>query len=208
MPLEDTELELVRQAAAGDRAALSQLLLIHYDGLERHIRARISDDLKRLLLADDILQQVFVRAAQSIGSYQPRHAGAFRAWLKTIADNLIKNAEKHRHRERRASGRAVSSGPLDSSGSWAAIVDRVPGDATSPSVSGQRHENVRRIRAALAALPMEQRDVLERYYLREESLEQIAEALGATKDSIRGICYRGRKSLRALLGEPSLYFSG
>ena len=101
MPLEDTELELVRQAAAGDRAALSQLLLIHYDGLERHIRARISDDLKRLLLADDILQQVFVRAAQSIGSYQPRHAGAFRAWLKTIADNLIKDAEKHRHRERR-----------------------------------------------------------------------------------------------------------
>ena len=51
--------------------------------------------------ADDVLQQTFVRAAQAIGTFEPRHADAFRGWLRTIADNLVRDAEKRRRRERR-----------------------------------------------------------------------------------------------------------
>jgi RNA polymerase sigma factor (sigma-70 family) len=202
------ESELLCQAVAGDRTALSELLLVHYDGLRQHIGRRISGDLQRLILADDVLHQTFVRAAGGIRSFQPRHERAFRAWLKTIADNLIKDAEKRRRRERRAADQQVPLPSPSGGNSWAALVERIGGDATTPSVAGQRNENVRRLRAALASLPAEQREVLERYCLHDQSLDQIAEALGATKDSIRGICYRAKKNLRALMGRSSLYFSG
>jgi RNA polymerase sigma-70 factor, ECF subfamily len=208
MSLGCSESDLLRRAVAGDRDCLSQLLLIHYDDLRRHIARRISGDLERLILADDILHQTFVRAAQAIGKFQPRQPGTLRAWLATIAENLIKDAEKRRRRERRAPAEEMPRGRPNGDSSRVALVERLAGDNTTPSAGGRRRENAARVRAALAGLPAEQREVLERYYLHEQSLEQIAQALGATKDSIRGLCYRGRKNLRAIMGGSSLYFSG
>ena len=201
------ESDLLRQVAAGDHAALSGLLLVHYDSLRRHIDRRIAGDLQGSATADDILHQTVVRAAQGIRGYQARGVRAFRAWLKTIADNLIKDAQRRRRRERRAAEQGGPFAPRGAGSSWGALAERIVGDATTPSVAGQRNENIRRLRAALACLPPDQRDILERYYLRDQSLEEIAEALGATKDSIRGICYRARKKLRELMGRSSLYFS-
>ncbi|NUQ66305.1 MAG: sigma-70 family RNA polymerase sigma factor [Pirellulales bacterium] len=201
------ESDLLPQAVEGDRAALAQLLLLHYDGLQRHIASRISGDLGRLVLADDILHQTFVRAAQAIGRYQPRHEGAFFAWLATIADNLIRDAEKRRRRERRAVDADQSQPPGQSSG-WAALVERIAGDDSTPSARGQRRESARRVRSALAALPDDQREIVERYYLKGQSLDEVARAMGCTKGAVRASCYRARKRLRELMGRSSLYFSG
>lgn len=201
------ESDLLRQVAAGDRAALSELLLVHYDSLRRHIDRRIDGDLQGIVTSDDILHQTVVRAAQGIRSYEARGERAFLAWLKTIADNLLKDAHKRRRRERRAAEPTTMPVSHGAGSSWAALVERIIGDATTPSVVGQRQENVGRIRAALACLPTDQRDVLERHYLQDQSLDQIATALGVTKDSIRGLCYRAKKNLRALMGRCSLYFS-
>jgi RNA polymerase sigma-70 factor, ECF subfamily len=202
------ESDLVRLAVAGDRAALSELLLAHYDGLRRHIAARVSGESERWIVADDVLHQTLVRAAQAIRTYQPRHEGAFRAWLRTIAENLVRDAQKRRRRERLApDGDGPPRSPAASS-SWAALVERIAGNGSTPSIGGQRRENARRLRTALASLPDQQREVVERYYLENQSMEQIAESLGVTKDSIRGLCYRAKKNLRALMGRSSLYFSG
>ena len=51
------------------------------------------------------------------------------------------------------------------------------------------------------------RQVIERHYLLDQSLEEIAEALGGTKGSVRAMCYRARKRLRELMGRSSMYFS-
>ena len=208
MSTDDAESDLLRRAATGDRGSLSQLLLIHYDGLKRHLAGRISSDLQRLIRADDILHQTLVRAAQAIGSFQTQPAGSFRAWLKTIAENLIKDAEKRQRRERRAANPARPAGSPDEYGSWVALVEKLAGDSTSPSGRIQRRESVRCLQAALASLPEDQREVIQRHYLQDESFEEIAQALGRTKDAIRGTCFRARKNLRALLGRSSLYFSG
>jgi RNA polymerase sigma-70 factor (ECF subfamily) len=204
MSLERSESDLIRQAVGGDRAALSHLLLMHHAGLHRHVARRICGDLRRLVTADDVLHQTFVRAAQGIGRFEPRHEGAFRGWLTTIADNLIRDAEKRKRRERRA---WAQPGP-DPKSSWAALVEKIAGDGSSPSVRTQRRENSRRLRAALAVLPEDHREVIERYYLQEQSLAEIAEAMGGSKGSIRAVCYRARKRLRELMGRSSLYFSG
>lgn len=205
MPHRDLEPELIDQAIAGDRTALSQVLLIHHDALRRHIVHESAGQQLGVMLADDILQQTFVRAAQSITTFENRDAGSFRAWLKTIATNLIKDARKRRGRERRATAPNVSH---SDDGSFLQAVERLSGDHTPPIKRVQRSESIRRMRTAMASLPSDQREVVERYYLQTQSLEQIAESTGRTTSSIRGICYRARKNLRSLMGGSSLYFSG
>ncbi len=204
MPHRDLEPELIDQAIIGDRAALSQLLLIHHDALRRHIVHESAGQQLGVMLADDILQQSFVRAAQSMGTFESREAGSFRGWLKTIATNLIKDAQKRRGRERRTTAPHASH---SEDGSFFQAVERLSGDHTPPLKRVQRSESIRRMRTAMASLPTEQREIVEQYYLQTQSLEQIAASTGRTISSIRGICYRARKNLRRLMGGSSLYFS-
>ena len=202
------ESELLQRAVGGDRASLSQVLLIHYDSLRTHVTRRLSGDLGRLVDADDVLHQTLVRAAGAIGRYEPRQEGAFRAWLKTIADNLIKDTQRKKQRERRAGASNIPRRDVVQESSWAALVERIAGDGSTPSAKTRRHENACRLRKAMAALPDGYREVIERYYLRDQSLARIAEAMGVTKGSIRSTCYRARKRLRKLMGQSSMYFSG
>ncbi|MHB8969852.1 MAG: sigma-70 family RNA polymerase sigma factor [Pirellulaceae bacterium] len=203
----DAESALVSRAVSGDRAALSQLLLLHFDDLHQHVESRISPRLQGLMRADDILQQTFLRAAQAIGTFEPRHADALRGWLRTIADNLVRDAEKRRRRERRfpAFLRQMTSG--DTQGSLPEALDQMPGSMTSPSGRVQRQEAVRHLQAALAGLPEDQREVLRRRYLFGQSLDEIAQATGRTRGAVRGLCFRGRQTLRTVMGQSSLYFS-
>jgi RNA polymerase sigma-70 factor (ECF subfamily) len=168
---------------------------------------RISADLQPLVIPEDILHQTLVRAAHAIGRFEPRREGALRAWLATIADNLIRDAEKRRRRERRAPAQDSPAGGTGQDSSLAPLVERIAAEQTSPSGRGQRHENMHRLRAALATLPAEHREVLQRYYLQGQTVDQIAQALGCTHGAVRGLCYRARKRLREQMGRSSLYFS-
>jgi RNA polymerase sigma factor (sigma-70 family) len=88
------------------------------------------------------------------------------------------------------------------------LVEKIAGDSIGPYRRVQQREGLRRMQAALASLPDEQREVIHRRYMQEESFEQIAAAMDRTRDGVRGLCYRARKNLRALMGGSSLYFSG
>jgi RNA polymerase sigma factor (sigma-70 family) len=156
------------------------------------------------MLVDDILQQTFVRAAQGIKKFEDREVGSLRSWLKTIAANLVKDAQKRRGRERRATSAHASH---SDNGSFLQAIERLSCDHTPPIKRVQRSESIRRMRVAMASLPPEQRDIVERYYLQTQTLEQIAESTGRTIAAVRGICYRARKNLRCLMGGSSLYFS-
>ncbi len=197
----------MRRAIAGDRAALSALLLDHYDSLQHHISTRISHQLRGLVRADDILQQTFVRAAQRIAEFQPQHEGAFRGWLKTIAENLLRDAEKRRRRERRASSDRGRSSATEGHRP-AGDIDQLAGNLTTPARRVHRNDTIARMKAAMQQLPQEQREVIHRRYLLGQSLEEVAEALGCSKDAARGLCYRARQRLRVHMGRTSMYFSG
>lgn len=203
---EPIESDLIRHAVAGDRASLSQLLLLHYEELKRHIAQQLSNDRQGLLLDDDVLQETFVRAARAIADFEPRRNGSLCAWLKTIAGNLIKDAHKRRRRERRSPCSPGRDGSPDSSA--VPFIDRLAGDTTSPSRRARRSESLVHLRAALDGLSPEQREVVQRYYLQDQSFDQIAAALDRTRDAVRGICYRARRQLHEMLGQSSRYFSG
>ena len=188
MSSEGTESQLVASAAAGDREALSELLLLHYDFLRSHVARRISPDLQGLLRTEDVLQQTLVQAAGGIRTFRTRHAGGLRAWLRTIADNVIRDAEKRRRRERRVADPALGAAH---NSSVLAVVEHLPARGSTPSSRVQRSDNSRRMQSAMASLPAEQREVLQRFYFQDESLDQIAVAMDRSRDAVRGILLPG-----------------
>ena len=144
----DSEPDLIGEAIAGDRASLAQLFLMHYDTLQRHIDVRISHELQGLIRAEDVLQQTFMRAARAITTFELRHEGAFRSWLMTIADNLVRDAEKRRRRERREGSGADSA--------ISSRLNRLVGAHASPSRNVAYGENIQNMKLAMAHLPGDQ----------------------------------------------------
>ena len=101
---------------------------------------------------------------------------------------------KRRRRERRATTpTADQAGEQTIAAADGSI--NCPTISTSPSRNVVRHDNVHRLQTAMAGLPNEQREVIRRYYILNESFEQIGSAMDRSKDAIRGICYRAKKKL-------------
>jgi RNA polymerase sigma-70 factor (ECF subfamily) len=74
-------------------------------------------------------------------------------------------------------------------------------DQSSPSVRAERHEELFRLAAALAALPEDQRRAVELHHIQERPLAEVAAELGRSKGAVAQLLFRGLKKLRELLGE-------
>ncbi len=79
------ERELIKRAQRGDRQALEQLLKDNYSVLKGYLM-RLTLNAP---LADDLTQEVMVRAIINIKSFQPR--AKFSTWLITIGSNLYRD---------------------------------------------------------------------------------------------------------------------
>ena len=65
----------------------------HYERLKKYVIHKVGED-----RADDIVQQVFLKAHQSLSAF--RHESELYTWLYTIAQNTIINEEKRSYRKR------------------------------------------------------------------------------------------------------------
>lgn len=78
------ELDLVQRARQGDHQAFAQLYEAHFDKIYRYVVVKIRNQTE----AEDMTQQVFIKAYESIGSYQTQGV-PFTAWLFRIAHNQM-----------------------------------------------------------------------------------------------------------------------
>lgn len=72
--------------------------------------------------AEDVVQQVLLRVLQNIGKFEyDRLRGGFRAWLKTITMNVLRNVFRQRGRRREQAGGDLADRPdpvADLESSW------------------------------------------------------------------------------------------
>jgi RNA polymerase sigma-70 factor, ECF subfamily len=87
------DLDLVREAKAGSRAAFSELVTRHQRAMVRAALRLVRD----WNLAEDIVQESFIKAFQGIKSFAER--STFRSWLYQITLNTAKNRLRTLHRE-------------------------------------------------------------------------------------------------------------
>jgi RNA polymerase sigma factor (sigma-70 family) len=204
----DFHQNLLIKAISGDAVAFEQLLLKHFSTLKRHIEPRIPSSAQRQVTADDVLQEAFAQAFRDIHQVNATSSEAFLAWLKSIADHRLVDALK-RNRCAKRGGRhhQVTSVRTECDETIATLLDAVCHDIHPPDQSAARHEAEQAIRVAVATLPALQQQVICGRFFAGKSAEEIAAEMGRTPAAVRGLVRRAKESLRAAMGQSSLWMS-
>jgi RNA polymerase sigma-70 factor (ECF subfamily) len=193
----DTE-HLLEQAQHGDPAAAGQLLERHRDRLKRMVAVRLDRRLAARVDPSDVVQETLAEAARRLPEYLRDRPLPFYPWLRRLtADRLAVLHRRHVRAANRAVGREEPPLPDHSA---LALADRLFARQSNPSARLRRQERRERVRAALAALPERDREVLVLRYLEELSVGEIAAVLGLTETAVYGRHLRALKRLKELLG--------
>lgn len=134
--------------------------------------------------AEDVAQEVFVRAHRALPSF--RGESRVGTWLYRLAFN---RAVDHRRRLRRR-----AEAPLEEPG--AAAVPPAAGGGSDPYRAARGAEEARAVRRALARLPDRERAVLHLHYWLGHTVGEIGELLGLPDGTVKSHLHRGRERLR------------
>ena len=171
---------LVR-ARSGDRDALDQLCRENWLWVYRAVSRWASTQAD----AEDLTQDVFVRAIQSLATFRLEPAVPYQAYLLRIARNLVID----RWRTQRPD--ATSYQEL-SAQSWRHSYDQVVGPEAI--VIGQdEHE---RLLAAIDRLPDAYSDVLRQRILLGHTAAEVGARTGQTANAVRQLQFRAMTALR------------
>jgi len=202
-----TQIQLARDAAAGDRSALDRLLLREYDPLLRFIRSLTPQGIARRVAPEDLLQETLLRAARGIKSFDCGNPDGLRPWLHAIARNVIHDARKAHQAGRRDERREVRQQRAAPDDSVIALLDLLPADGRTPSRSAARHEAAAAIRVALTSIPDDYRRAITLRYIDALPVAEIAAQMGRTDRAVHMLCNRGLKALAEAMGSASMFLS-
>jgi RNA polymerase sigma-70 factor (ECF subfamily) len=173
----ETDEELLAAIARGDERALGEL----YDrlgGVAYRLAVRV---LRDPALAQDAVQDAFLAVWRTAVAFDPAR-GKASTWLLTLVHRRAVDVVRREDRRR--------AEPLDDAPVAA-------GDAVDESA--EVREERRRVQAALAQLPPDQREALELAYYGGLSQSELAERLGVPLGTVKSRMFTGLSKLRDLL---------
>lgn len=176
----DSDEALVERARRGDFVAFEKLFERHRAMVYRYAyqMAPRRDD------AEDVVQEVFVRAYQNLHRY--RDEAKFTTWLLRIATNL--GTDRARMAQRRQN--------LEQQEAAGALTWMTEGTTDDPVQNLEADRRVAALRKALGALPAHHRNVIVLRDLEEREYPEIAEILGCTIGGAKLRVLRARRALR------------
>ena len=175
--------DLAARARARDEGAYRELLSRHKAAVYRLIVKHIGDTDEAM----DLTQESFVAAFSALDRYDGTRP--FRVWISRIALNKCRDWGRRR-KVRAFFSRAL---PLE-------IAHHVASEIPSPDMEVGDRLELARVRAAVAALPANLREVLLLRGLDEISQSEAAAMLDVSEKTIETRLYRARAQLKALLG--------
>ena len=175
---------LALELQQGRQTALTALVERHYEPLLGYLYRMMSGD---RALAEDLVQETFLRALSGIAQYQ--HPRPFKPWLYAIATNLARN--HYKSADTRYTLAADEDGVV--SGEW---------DAPEEALLAE--DEVQTVIAALASLPDDQREVIVLYYYQSLEGAAIAAALGIPLGTVRSRLAAGVRRLRRWMEEKAI----
>jgi RNA polymerase sigma-70 factor (ECF subfamily) len=168
------DLEWVRLAQAGDRAAFAHLVRRHQGGVHRFILRMLESHDEAL----ELTQETFIKAWQALPQWQPQ--AQFKTWIYRIASNTAMDALRRR--------RIVEVVPLEPDYD-------APSQGAGPELQLESRQRLRALDAALGALPPEQREVILLRELEGLSYAEIGAALDLQEGTVKSRLARAREAL-------------
>lgn len=161
------------RVTAGDPGVFAAL----YDRYARLVRSICFDSVRNLADAEDLTQDIFLRAYQRIG--QLRSPDRIGSWLAAIARSACRDWRRQRMREKERS--------------W----------GTLPDVEYPRADNdpseINALRLAICELPEKERLALHIHYLCEQPADVARDILGMSSSGFYKLIERARRRLAAVL---------
>ena len=172
------EHDLVHRACRGDREAFSQLYESHFDRIYRYVVIKIGNRVE----AEDMTQQVFVRAYESIGSYKQQGV-PFSAWLFRIAHNQM--VDFIRKQSKRPTVQLDESLPVMSD--------------SNPQQEAELRLNIEQVAVAARQLTKAQREVISLRFAGGQSIAEVARTMSKSEGAIKALQHSAIQALRKTL---------
>lgn len=170
--------ELVARAQGGELLAWHELFHGFRDELARECVGRIPRDLRSRFDPEDVIQSAFLSAFEHIREFEYRGEGSFRAWMRRILDNSLRDGIKHHCRTKRSPSleKSVESENSDP------LADR---RCDRPEELAGEAEDQRRLRLAVLNLPADLREIVELRVDQGWTFGEIADQLCCSPTTIR-----------------------
>ena len=183
------ETRLVTACQQGDSSAFNLLVWRWEKPLYNFIYKYVGD----ATLAEDLVQDTFIRVLKSIGRYT--HQGSFSTWLYRIAINLCKDHLKRK----RLPLVSLHDYYTTDSGERVYVQDRISDEEARTDESLKVEEREELVRRLLASLPEEQRIVILLKEYQELTFREIAEVLNVPEGTVKSRLYHGLRAMRESL---------
>ena len=203
-PSEDSERD--RDQALNNNLFETMLLEISED-LLRHIDQRIPLWLRNACSSEDVLQETLIKAYQKIDGFHGFSKNSFYVWMKTIADNQLRDVIRHSTRNKRGGQAKRAQSRISFSEQFALeFVELLSNDGDTPSQRLMASEARQALQIGIASLSNEQRTAIHLRYLDGKRIDEVVSEMGTTHGAVRGLLQRARKQLRDSLARSSKWF--
>jgi RNA polymerase sigma-70 factor (ECF subfamily) len=177
-----SDAELVQQAQTGRREAFGLLVERHQDYVYNSVCYLVGSGQD----AEDIAQEVFVSAYRALGRFEGR--ARFTTWLYGIMLNSVRSYWRRRRKVTVLSVGASDDGDDDPAA-------QVPAKQDGPAEMSMRAERVQAVRAAIAGLSDDLREIIVLRDIQGLSYDELAEALELPDGTVKSRLYRARREL-------------
>lgn len=172
------EKDVVSRAIKGDGEAFAQLYRDYFDKIYRYVYLRCGNRAE----AEDLTQEVFVKALEAIGSYRWRNL-PFASWLFRIAHNHVIDQLRKQGKVERVE-----------------LEDNiVVADEPNPALVAEERFEVEELRDKIKKLSPAQREVISLRFGAGLSTAEVSEALGKNTGTVKALQYNGIVALRKLM---------
>lgn len=177
---------LVKKAKQGDAEAFSQLYSTFAQRIFSYIRIKVQNRQE----AEDVLQEVFVKAYRGLAGLKDLENLNFSAWLYAITGNTVNDYFRKKYRS--------------------PITVEISENFDAPHPDSVERDMMNRsdlevMRRAFGKLPVQYREVLELRFVQELTLKEVCKILRKTNLAVRLLQFRALKKVREVLKDNDFW---
>ncbi len=175
----EEDYKLIQSVIRGDRAAF-QRLVERYQNFVFTIALKV---LKSREEAEETAQDVFVKVYKTLATFEQK--SKFSTWLYTITYRTALDRARRKNQQTQS---------LDEEASFLQIEDT--GWSTSPATGLQKEDLQQQLQLAIDQLQPEDATLITLFYLKENTVPEIAKITGLTVTNIKTKLHRLREALK------------